>query len=119
MDTGLVALLSSGCSSPRALYQGTRPLRLMGRTRLYGKRWPAIAEAIRERDGRRCTRCGMSEADNGRALDVHHILPVRTAVQRGDPHRPSNLRSLCRACHYWTETRRVQQGKQHLCQPQE
>lgn len=52
-----------------------------------------LREKIRRRDGRMCAVCGMSEADNERLLDVHHIDYDRTNLDE------SNLISLCQPCH--------------------
>ena len=65
-----------------------------------GRRWQAIAEAIKRRDGWRCTLCQRP----GR-LEVDHIRPVRTfpVDKRGEgpgqSDHPDNLRTLCRGCH--------------------
>lgn len=52
-----------------------------------------LREGIRDRDGRRCVRCGMPEIDNGRRLDVHHIDRDK---KNNDE---SNLVSLCKDDH--------------------
>lgn len=54
--------------------------------------WRALARAIKQRDGERCTQCG----DLGPLLDVHHIHPVAEGGAMWDAH---NLRTLCRPCH--------------------
>lgn len=46
-------------------------------------------EEVKERDGRRCRVCGCKTH-----LEVHHIDPYAD-----DPNAPSNLITLCRACH--------------------
>lgn len=67
-----------------------------------GRTWTmALRESIRDRDGRRCRRCGKHEADNaGRRLDVDHVIPFRAFdgdyVTANDE---SNLVALCAACH--------------------
>ncbi len=74
----------------------------------YGPDWPVIRDEIRRRDGYCCVRCGVPE--NGRAHDVHHIVPLRTF--NGNlvaAHHPSNLITLCRSCHTL-----VEQGAQPL-----
>lgn len=61
--------------------------------------WHALAECIRDRDGRRCLRCGRPEAENGRRLIVDHVRPRRellTAGERLDD--PRWLASLCHRC---------------------
>jgi len=61
---------------------------------VYGPDWTEeLKESIRERDGKVCQKCGKSQEENGRQLDVHHIDK--------DKHNqdPSNLTSLCLSCH--------------------
>lgn len=48
---------------------------------------------IRQRDGNRCTRCGKTRDEVGRTLHVHHI---DFSQANNDP---TNLASLCYACH--------------------
>lgn len=61
--------------------------------------WTGIAQSIRERDGQKCTRCGLSSKESikkyGRDLHVHHIIPYELS---GD-NQPCNLRTLCLPCH--------------------
>lgn len=56
--------------------------------------WMKVAREIRERD-RVCSHCGKTPEQNGRALDVHHIVPFRISHSNS----PSNLIALCRSCH--------------------
>ena len=49
--------------------------------------------ATRERDDHNCQICGITEEDNGRKLDVHHIDTNKKNLA------PSNLISLCNSCH--------------------
>jgi len=56
--------------------------------------WMRMAEKARERD-KTCQHCGKSCIENGRALDVHHIIPYRISKDNSLP----NLVSLCRSCH--------------------
>lgn len=57
-----------------------------------------LCEAIRERDGRMCRVCGMGRGQ--RELSVHHIDYDK---QNCDP---SNLVTLCHACHMKTNVKR-------------
>ena len=41
---------------------------------IYGPEWEEISKLIRERDGNRCRRCGLSEEDRI-TLVLHHIIP--------------------------------------------
>lgn len=50
-------------------------------------------EAIRERDGHRCKVCGMTQAEHGKKLNVHHIDYVKDNLD------PNNLITCCRFCH--------------------
>jgi DEAD/DEAH box helicase domain-containing protein len=87
----------------------------------YGPGWDKLRESIRARDGYRCQMCG--KAEDGRQHDVHHKMPFRMFVRSGsgDPaqlaelreqaNRPSNLVTLCPACHKKAETNvRVRSG---------
>lgn len=68
-----------------------------------GTGWLAVAEQVRERDGRRCRHCGMEEKDNGRKLDVHHVQPFHNFSTAREANRLANLISLCRKCHRTAE----------------
>ncbi len=65
-----------------------------GRALYYGRNWKGIKAEVRARD-RVCRKCGMTPAENGQALDVHHVQPFRYS---GD-NSPINLVALCRRCH--------------------
>lgn len=60
----------------------------------------ALKEAIRERDGRVCFLCGISEIELGRRLYVHHIDYDKANIN------PENLISLCGQCHTKTNRKR-------------
>lgn len=64
-----------------------------------GGDWRRLAEAIRDRDGRKCRRCGTTEVDNRAKLSVDHTRPWRTFENKAEANDPSNLVSLCKACH--------------------
>jgi len=55
--------------------------------------WQETAREARKSDGYVCRMCG--EFANGRALDVHHIVPVST----GGTNEEWNLITLCQSCH--------------------
>jgi hypothetical protein len=61
----------------------------------YSHGWTSARDEVRERDSV-CQKCG---ADPERALDVHHIQPVRTFDDCSDAHTLDNLVGLCRSCH--------------------
>lgn len=81
----------------------SRPCQAIGRVRgesmhSRGKGWRKIAEAIRERDGRRCVRCG--EVEGTRKLHVDHVLPWRWLAHVPEiANDDRNLASLCERCH--------------------
>jgi len=52
-----------------------------------------LKEEIRERDHRTCQRCGISETELIRALDVHHVDGNK------DNNKLENLVSYCGSCH--------------------
>lgn len=70
----------------------------MKRVRLFGDALAALKEAVRTRDGWRCTRCGTLGP-----LQVHHVLPRG----RGGGDTLENLKSLCVACHRTAHPRRM------------
>lgn len=72
-----------------------------------GPGWAKLAESIRERDGRACRRCGMTEAESkskgwGR-LQVNHIKPFHQFQHKRMANKPSNLEALCKRCHRITD----------------
>jgi len=61
--------------------------------------WKTLREAVKRRDGYRCTVCGTAAIP----LDVDHIQPF---ARRPDlALDPSNLRTICRTCHNRKRTR--------------
>jgi len=84
----------------------------IGRPGLYSYEFLSkLRELIRERDGNKCQLCGMSEADNIRKLDVHHIDYDKSHDD------PNNLISLCKSCHSKTQTRRDYWKEKFSCLP--
>ena len=71
----------------------------------YGPNWSKQRRKARKRD-RVCQRCGRTPEENGKALDVHHIVPFRTfgyILDENDNYLQanvlSNLQCLCLQCH--------------------
>jgi hypothetical protein len=62
-----------------------------------------VKESVRARDGYRCTKCGLTQAEHvamtGRRLDVHRVTP-------GSVYTPEGCVTLCRDCHR-TEPKRA------------
>lgn len=69
--------------------------------REYGSEFDSsLREQVRFRDGYKCQVCGMSQLENGRQLDCHHIdYNKRNNIL-------SNLIALCRSCHTGTNHKR-------------
>lgn len=65
--------------------------------------WDRLADAIRDRDGHVCKKCGKPESENRRRLDVHHIVPRRECLSREIANHQDNLISLCSECHMLVE----------------
>ena len=65
---------------------------------IYSSEWANTSKEVRERDGNRCRRCGISQ-DELREFDsyltVHHIIPRK----KGGSNWHSNLITLCISCH--------------------
>lgn len=52
-------------------------------------------EQMRDKNGRKCQRCGKPEAENGRALEVHRVIPSVS----GGSYTEENVEVLCIGCH--------------------
>lgn len=70
----------------------------------YGPSWRPARRAARERD-KVCQDCGRTREENGRELDVHHIVPRRafTRDQHEEANDLANLVTLCPVCHITRE----------------
>lgn len=64
-----------------------------------GHNWLKLAESVRVLAGRKCQHCCKSENDNGRKLDVNHIIPFFQWKNKTKANAKSNLEALCRSCH--------------------
>lgn len=76
-----------------------------------GPNWHEQRRAARKRDGYCCQACGISQKENGKALDVHHIVPFHDfhyVPSENENYLQANsldnLTSLCSACHQKIET---------------
>lgn len=69
----------------------------------YGPNWRQQRRNARYRDNYTCTRCGITESQLSRQLDVHHIIPFREfGIDRyREANASSNLTCLCFRCHPW------------------
>jgi len=65
----------------------------------YGPDWRPQRRAARRRDRYTCQRCGITEDQLGRQLDVHHIRRFGDFSDSHEANKVSNLISLCNACH--------------------
>lgn len=75
----------------------------------YGPGWKKYSDLIRKRDQFTCQRCGVKEENA--AHHVHHIKPYKLFDSMELANHPSNLITLCAACHKLAETQvRVRSG---------
>lgn len=67
----------------------------------YGSNWDSQRRNVRKRDNYTCQRCGVSEADLGHQLSVHHIKPFRLfGIERyKEANTVTNLVCYCPPCH--------------------
>lgn len=63
----------------------------------YGKGWKKTRQAVRDRD-KVCQACS-KPPEQGKALDVHHLVPFRF----GGTNSLTNLVALCGSCHHRVE----------------
>lgn len=78
----------------------------------YGPNMVNQAYKARKRVGFKCQRCGISEREIGKALDVHHIIPFKHYNYIPNKNNNcklanslTNLEALCPSCHMITEWR--------------
>jgi len=78
----------------------------------YGPNWSEQRDAARARDNYTCQNpsCGLTEADHGRHLHVHHRKPFRSfgyVPRENEAYRAANaldnLVTLCPSCHIQVE----------------
>jgi hypothetical protein len=72
---------------------------LEGRPEYRGGNWKSQSQKARERDAYRCQGCGVTEAELGRQLDVHHKVPFRLFESPAEANLLENLISVCPSCH--------------------
>jgi len=65
------------------------------RRRLSGESWRIVRREVHDSRDVECSMCGRGDSRNGRALQVHHIVPVMA----GGTHHRDNLMLLCHRCH--------------------
>ena len=67
----------------------------------YGPNWKNQRRLARERDNFTCQNCGITEEENFRELDVHHIKPFRYfgIKKYKQANQLDNLTTLCCSCH--------------------
>jgi 5-methylcytosine-specific restriction endonuclease McrA len=61
--------------------------------KLTGSQWNELRGLVWERDGKKCTVCGISLLDKN--YHCHHVLPASA----GGKDKPANLTTLCAKCH--------------------
>jgi len=69
----------------------------------YGPNWRPQRRAARKRDGYKCQRCGITEDELGREMDVHHIRRFGDFSDYKEANSLKNLVTLCNRCHLVVE----------------
>lgn len=70
-----------------------------GKLTYYGPNWLSQRRAARKRDKYTCQRCGIKEAEYGKELSVHHIIPFVVEKNYEIANDLENLVSVCEPCH--------------------
>lgn len=72
-----------------------------GKEIYYGMNWTVQRRHARLRDKKTCQRCGITEKEYGKGLDVHHIIPFRAFGIKNykEANELNNLVCLCGKCH--------------------
>jgi len=76
-----------------------------------GPDWYIAAALARRRDGHVCVVCGKTKEENGREMDVHHLVSWHKFENKKEANRLSNLVSLCQECHGLVEANERQLAK--------
>jgi len=84
------------------------PSWLGGCEKYYGSNWVKQARLARQRDEFICQKCGISELELGKSLDVHHKTPFRIFGVKNckEANNLDNLTCLCPSCHSSIEPRK-------------
>lgn len=104
---------SKACAGRAHWHGAANPRWVGGREPYYGPSWRSAQRAVRLRDPI-CQRCCILPETNGKALDVHHLIPFRTfgVARHAEANALSNLIALCHNCHLlveWDTNRRAPQ----------
>lgn len=65
----------------------------------YGENWKRQRRRARQRDNHTCQRCGITEIELNKALDVHHKKPFFSFISYKQANKLINLISVCHTCH--------------------
>jgi 5-methylcytosine-specific restriction endonuclease McrA len=65
----------------------------------YGSNWTRQRRFARKRDKYTCQKCGITEDQLGKHLDVHHIVRFADFDDFKQANKLSNLISVCHSCH--------------------
>lgn len=87
-----------------------------GHETYYGPDWYGQRRAARKRDNYTCQRCGVTEADLSRSLDVHHKIRFAFFGVKGhkEANNLENLICLCQQCHPTVEREDYERHSQCL-----
>lgn len=81
-------------------HAGEKNWRWKGGTVTYrGPNWIKQRRKARKRDNYTCQRCGATQEELGRNLDVHHIIPYREFTSYEEANQLDNLTCYCKSCH--------------------
>lgn len=90
----------------RTLVGKNSPLWKGGEKIYYGPNWNEQKRLARKRDNNTCQVCGRTQKKNGKALDVHHVVPFRSFnyipgenENYLQANELTNLICLCKRCH--------------------
>jgi 5-methylcytosine-specific restriction endonuclease McrA len=90
------------------------PLWKGGNIKYYGPNWPEQQRLARERDRNTCQVCGRTRKQNGKELDVHHVVPFKSFnyipgenENYLQANELTNLVCLCMRCHRKVERRKL------------
>lgn len=73
-----------------------------------------VKQYVRDRDNRKCRRCGVAESELSNRIPVHHLISEAQFHVPAIADAPSNLVSLCPSCHPKVEMMPLEKSKQEV-----
>ena len=71
--------------------------------------WRALRREVLKRDGYQCCQCGITAAESGYPLEIHHIIPSKGNKELF--YNINNCVTLCKVCHARITQQEIMENK--------